>query len=91
MERATIKHAKSRIDGSVRLASVLLSPLKLRNHRRALLGGPIRISNLVDRAGRRPQMLGMGHKTPPRKLFVVLLAVGAEQDRCTVPVWAPVT
>src|SRR5229473_471826 len=27
MERATIKRAKSRIDGSVRLASVLLSPL----------------------------------------------------------------
>jgi len=47
MERATIKHAKSRIDGSVRLASVLLSPLNYAITAERCLAAPLGFQTLA--------------------------------------------
>src|SRR6266446_4685624 len=44
--------------GSLGISSAIAA--KSRDHRRKLLGVPIRISNLADRARRRSQMSGMG-------------------------------
>jgi hypothetical protein len=78
MERATIKRAKSRINGSVRLASVLLSPLNHAITAERCLASPLgfQTSPIAPVGGPKCQEWVMGGKTPSEYMLSELPQVG---------------
>jgi hypothetical protein len=77
MERATIKRAKSRIDGLVRLASVLLSPLNHAITAERCLASPLgfQTSPIAPVGGPKCQEWVTGGKTLNRHMSSGLLRI----------------